>query len=105
MKTQFYHFNFFVKISLKFMKPKNFQLLIQYFYVYFSVNRTCSRVIELHPHKIETIALIFGRKRVTSVTDRGRKYPWAGAFFYKEEFICGGNLSKFYRKFNFNDKY
>jgi hypothetical protein len=26
---------------------------------------------------------------------KGRKYPWAGAFFHKEIFVCGGSLSNF----------
>jgi hypothetical protein len=27
----------------------------------------------------------------------GRKYPWAGGFFYSDEFQCGGNLSKLFK--------
>ncbi len=26
---------------------------------------------------------------------KDRVYPWAGAFFYKGGFVCGGNLSEY----------
>jgi hypothetical protein len=25
---------------------------------------------------------------------KDRDYPWAGAFFYRDNFFCGGSLSK-----------
>jgi hypothetical protein len=34
---------------------------------------------------------------------KDRLYPWAGAFFYKEIFYCGGNLSKFLLKYFLGD--
>jgi hypothetical protein len=37
-----------------------------------------------------------GKRVVGGAVVDGRKYPWAGACFYKNEFQCGGNLGKFF---------
>jgi hypothetical protein len=55
-----------------------------------SAKRTCSREVGSRPSKRDTTSLISGGFKV-----KGREYPWAGAFFYKEQFQCGGNLSKY----------
>ncbi len=75
-------------------------LLKEFFENYFiflfccvSAKATCSQKIRSSPSKRETTGLIFGGSVV-----RGRKYPWAGAFFHNELMKCGGNLGKF----NFN---
>jgi hypothetical protein len=57
--------------------------------IFLSAKETCSREIDSRTSKRDTTGLISGGFKV-----RGRKFPWAGAFFYKEHFQCGGNLSK-----------
>jgi hypothetical protein len=59
--------------------------------------KTCSQKIDPPRSK---------RTTGTSLLFRGikfnkRHFPWAGAFFHKESFYCGGNLSKFYQGHDF----
>jgi hypothetical protein len=34
---------------------------------------------------------------------RGRKYPWAAAYFHNKQFQCGGNLGRCIESSNLNE--
>ncbi len=53
------------------------------------MKETCSQKIKRGQSKRDAVSLIAGGTVVN-----GRKYPWAGGFFYNDDFQCGGNLSK-----------
>jgi hypothetical protein len=63
-------------------------------FITISAKEKFSKEVGSHRSKRDTTSLIFGGQTVRNL-DKKRKYPWAGAFFYRQEFKCGGNLSKY----------